>query len=137
MSGLLIAALLVNTPRLQLMRQYATILCYLSRNETNSKISWIFILVTKAPTIAAVREFTPWSLIYPKGADGEPAYNPAGKYCVKLYWMGQWRKVTVDDLMPYDAEGRCLVMVTPIQYELWSMILCKVRRRIGPPQEQH
>ena len=53
-------------------------------------------------------------------------FNPAGKYCVKLYWMGQWRKVTVDDLMPYDAEGRCLVMATPIQYELWSMILCKV-----------
>ena len=36
-SGLLIAALLVNTPRLQLMRQYATILCYLNRKEINGR----------------------------------------------------------------------------------------------------
>ena len=40
--------------------------------------------------------------------------------------QGQWRKITVDDLMPFDADGKCLLMVTPIQYELWSMILCKV-----------
>ena len=44
--------------------------------------------------------------------------------------MGHWRKVTVDDLIPYDVTGKCLLMQTPIPFELWSIIICKATMKI-------
>jgi len=42
------------------------------------------------------------SKIYPQ-KDGQPVYNPTGRYWVKLYFQGKERKIEVDDLMPMDA----------------------------------
>jgi hypothetical protein len=36
---------------------------------------------------SAAHSTRPWDLIYPKGKEGLPAYNPVGKYAVKLFWM--------------------------------------------------
>ncbi|CBN77587.1 hypothetical protein Esi_0004_0215 [Ectocarpus siliculosus] len=47
-----------------------------------------------------------WETIYPKTANEVPCYNPCGRYLIKLFAAGRWRRVEVDDSIPLDATGR-------------------------------
>lgn len=58
-------------------------------------------------------------------------YNPAGKYAVKLFFMGCWRKVLVDDNIPFDALGRPLLPVSSNPLELWPLLLSKALLKIA------
>lgn len=66
-----------------------------------------------------------WELIYPHAPGTcHPVYNPHGKYAVKLFVDGAYRKVLVDDALPVDQLGRPILSVTA-RKELWPAILAK------------
>ncbi len=66
-----------------------------------------------------------WRSIYPQSSSGRPCFNSAGKYCVKLYLGGAWRKVVVLDSVPVRADGRCVLASSSQALELWPLLLSK------------
>lgn len=71
-----------------------------------------------------------WRAIYPQLPDGKPVYNPLGKYCVRLYLAGRWRKVYVDDSVPVRSDGRPALAGSEDKCELWPMVLSKAIYRV-------
>jgi hypothetical protein len=44
----------------------------------------------------------PWDAIYPKGEDGLPRLTQGAHHAVRLFWMGEWRRVDVDLTIPLE-----------------------------------
>jgi hypothetical protein len=76
-------------------------------------------------------EFLPWDNIYPKAKDGLPAYNPSGKYMIKLFWLGTWRKIVVDDRIPVDVNGKPLLLSSTSSHEIWPLLLSKALMKLA------
>jgi hypothetical protein len=92
-----------------------------------------FLAGAAAPNTAnnggGAAELRPWELIYPQGKNDDgvimPIYNKSGKYIVRLFWMGSWRKVTIDDYVPLDAGGNWLLPRSSLEDELWPALITK------------
>ncbi|RNF15848.1 calpain-like cysteine peptidase [Trypanosoma conorhini] len=66
-----------------------------------------------------------WELVYPHAPGTcHPVYNPHGKYVVRLFIDGAFRRVTIDDYLPVDALGRPFLTLTT-QKEIWPALLAK------------
>ncbi len=64
-------------------------------------------------------------IIYPQDAAGMPVYNSYGRYLVRLFFNGCFRRVEIDDLFPVDAQGRMLCAHSSDHREFWPSILEK------------
>ena len=64
--------------------------------------------------------------IYPQDKNGVPQYNPSGLYWVKLYHMGKYRKIEIDDKFPVNKETyENYFPQTENRNEIWPLILTK------------
>ena len=64
--------------------------------------------------------------IYPQDKNGVPIYNPSGLYWVKLYHMGKFRKIVIDEKLPVNKETyETFLPQCESPFELWPMILTK------------
>lgn len=71
-----------------------------------------------------------WRAIYPQDASGTPIYNSGGKYSVKLFVLGKWRRVDVDDRLPVDAEGNIVILTSAMRSEIWPALLTKALLKV-------
>lgn len=75
-----------------------------------------FLSYFKTPTEGASWE--PWTHVH------KPEYNPHGKYLVRLFYLGKWRRIVVDDFLPCDETGQVLVPFISSR-QLWLPLLVK------------
>lgn len=97
-------------------------------DEIDGLVCHVFRLIARFyPSLVDSRAGAPpflWRAIYPQLPSGKPCYNKAGKYCVKVFVGGRWRKVTVTDIFPVE-NGQIMLASSTNPYELWPSILSK------------
>ena len=80
-----------------------------------------------------------WELIYPQASVQNgiklPQYNPYGKYVVRIFAKGAWRRLVIDDRLPTDIFGQSLLSITEVK-EIWPALLAKALLRVLGPGRQ-
>ncbi|XP_024086087.1 uncharacterized protein LOC106674107 isoform X2 [Cimex lectularius] len=54
-----------------------------------------------------------------------PQYNNCGMYIIRLFFMGKWRRLVVDDSFPYDENGNLLLLRSRESKNIWMQLLTK------------
>ncbi|RLN89780.1 hypothetical protein BBJ28_00005731 [Nothophytophthora sp. Chile5] len=71
-----------------------------------------------------------WQAIYPQDNTGQPIYNPGGKYSVRLFVLGRWRRIDIDDKLPLDNDGNIIYLASSMRNELWPTLLVKALYKV-------
>ncbi|KAJ3134094.1 calpain 7 [Physocladia obscura] len=71
------------------------------------------------------------SCIYPQDSYGMPLFNPAGKYIVKLFFNGIYRKIVVDDYLPISNTGSLMCTYSNNENEIWPSIIEKAYMKLN------
>jgi calpain-7 len=72
------------------------------------------------------------SLIYPQNSRGLPTFNPSGKYLVRLFFNGVYRKVVIDDRLPVSTNSRRLLCsASKDPSELWVSLVEKAYMKLN------
>jgi calpain-7 len=72
------------------------------------------------------------SLIFPQTPRGVPTVSPSGKYLVKLFFNGVYRKVVIDDRLPVVAHSkRLLCSASRDPSELWVSLVEKAYMKLN------
>lgn len=70
-----------------------------------------------------------WEHVFPS-AKNRPAYNPSGRYMVRLFHHNRWRKVVVDDKVPVDEAGASMLPISANGNEVWPLVLGKALLKV-------
>eukprot|EP01119_Soliformovum_irregulare_P022275 TRINITY_DN7592_c0_g1_i1.p1 TRINITY_DN7592_c0_g1~~TRINITY_DN7592_c0_g1_i1.p1 ORF type:complete len:715 (-),score=219.41 TRINITY_DN7592_c0_g1_i1:61-2205(-) len=69
------------------------------------------------------------SKIFPQDSQGNPVYNPSGKYMIQLILNGIPRKVIIDDRLPVDSRGNLLCSFSN-NSEFWVSLIEKAYMQV-------
>ncbi|KAK9497399.1 hypothetical protein O3M35_004726 [Rhynocoris fuscipes] len=81
-------------------------------------------------------QWHPWQHVYANTKAGSgthhmPKFNPYGMYFVRVYYMGAWRKITVDDYIPLNKKGEWLLPRSKDPTNLWMPLLTKALLKVA------
>ena len=67
--------------------------------------------------------------IFPQ-ENGQPVINPSGRYCIRLYLNGCWRRVLIDTMLPFSNSGKILGSYSADKSELWVSLIEKAYMKV-------
>ena len=110
-----------------------------NKKYNKSFISWIssiyqFILDLKIKDCNTYNSI--FENIYPQ-KNKIPIYNPNGHYIVKMYFMGNARKIDIDDRIPCNKDGEYILPRCESLTQIWPAILTKALLKLNMYKAKH